>query len=73
MHIDWKCPKCGKKHLTTINDINDINKTTIITLTCSTCNTSFAYRLLYIKYLVNCLVCDSSNNTVIKQTISLWD
>lgn len=69
MHIDWKCIKCGENHLTLANDID---KDTTITLTCSTCNTTFSYKILSIKYSMNCLICDSSNTPIKEETISSW-
>lgn len=72
MYVDWKCVKCGEQHLSLIDDVTKDTKDTTVTLKCSKCNTTFLYNILSIKYLVNCLVCDSVNNSITEQTISLW-
>ncbi|BDR85074.1 hypothetical protein DP124_00560 [Clostridium tetani] len=69
MHVDWKCIKYGEKHLTLINEIN--NDTPLI-LTCLTCNTTFSYKILSLKYSIDCLVSDSKNNCIGEQNISSW-
>lgn len=69
MYIDWKCINCSEKHLTLINDID---KNAIIELACSSCNRTFSYKILSIKYSVNCLVCDSSDTLIKEQTIFAW-
>lgn len=69
MHVDWKCQRCGEMHLTSIDNLS---MDTSLTLTCNICNETYVYKILSIKYKVDCAIYDSSNNIISKEIISLW-
>jgi len=71
MHIDWECPYCTERHISSVckKDVYEKNK---FFITCSSCNKKSIIHVIQQKYFAECEPHDNIYHTQSKTTAIIW-